>query len=1749
MADEEQQIDISTAVLAEATQEEKDQEKKIRKEIEKLQFYLEDVDELIEAEDLGEIKQVCKRTLQIQDKLNDLVSHLQELKIELGRSTQRAIRQWTRDLKAEYTPLCEKRTRLCRILEDKERTESLRLEEEKAMRKMEKEELMRRRIQQQEKELWEERMKAEIAVAERKFQLEKEAKASKSKLPELKITPFKGTSADWIRFENMFVLQVDSKSISDAEKFGYLLELVNPKVKDRLSNLKPGTEGYKMAWERLKVEYGHNKLVTAAHVEEIIKLQAVKGRNYEKVCEFYETLCKNCDALATLDEEAMLKGLVVSTLNKLPQVKPDLVRMDDNWEDWDMKRLLVAIQGWLKRNKTEETTNKEHDNPRKRERNWYTQKGGDSNSKGKSPVCIYCEGQHWGDQCTSYDSVVKRRQFFVEKRLCFNCGRAGHRESKCRSRGCYKCKGKHHTSLCDKPPENGDRGNHNAMLNGYSPSSEEKSLPAIVPLKIKGKTFWAYLDTGSGKNFISKEAARQLKLSPQRHERRNILTVNGSKTTSMPVFEVTINAVDGRASETIEITGTEMPDFTTVKRPTFIELKEKYEHVRGKTFYRSESEEYPIHVILGDATYCKIRTDQVYKGKPEDPIVEGTTFGWVVHGGHDYADSRCMFVRENRDYEQLYSLDVLGVEDRGEQDQSTVYVEFQENIVKQDDGRYEVSVPWIPGAVLSNTNEEPSRKRLNNVNRKLNRNQQLKREYEKIVNEQLKDGIIEKTEGKSLSERVFYMPHKPVVKENASTTKVRMVFDASARPHPLANSVNECMHTGPPLQPLLWDILIRARMSIHLLLADLQKAFLQVGLKNDDRDAFRFLFNINGIEEHLRFTRIPFGVEASPFMLGATLQHHFDLQREEYGNTVESLKENTYVDNLMKTGRDVPELENFKREATIILEDARFPVHKWESNVEELDNEANPSKILGHKWDKRDDTLEILTGPANLETPITKRHILKELSSVYDPLGIISPTMVEGKSIYREACDEKGGWNAEVSPKTAKDWIKWRQQLRNVRVPRSLARDLREIKAIHLHLFADASFTACSAVTIAVIEHSSGIVRGLLTSKSRIAKRNTSIARLELVGGHMAANMAKNLVVALRRWPITTVTIWMDSLVALFWISSPERPWKVFVSNRTRKIAEITAEIGIVWKYCPSEDNLADLGSRGAGIDKMEKGGWFAGPQWLVEPDKWPKQPKLERTKSVVEEQKPLIEDVFHTTEKALDEWDSLLSRSNYWRTLRVTAWVLRFSNNARAQSRRTSVTRGPLTTRELEESKARWVKKAQMDMSVELKTPGWEVVQENGSGLLKCKGRIPGYQPIYLEGGEFADKLIMHTHNEINHFGVANTMAALRETWWIPRLRSKVKRIINNCNVCKAYRVKPYGHTATADMPSFRIQSGRPFETTGVDFAGPLSYKLTKKEDGKCYILIFTCATSRAVHLELTKSQSAEEFKTKLNAFITRRSRPKMIVSDNGAAFKATATWIKKIRKGERLQDYLARQEISWKFNFSKSPWWDGMYERLLKDIKKTLYKVLGRSTLSFDQLEAIVIDVEKNVNNRPLTYVESEQEEEQVLTPNTILWGQNVYTIDESDTDDEDEVLKLHKRVKQKRQHAWQRWKAEYVHSLMEHHRVNRGVNACPEVGEIVLVLGEEKNRAEWRRGKVVQLIKGKDNVVRGVKILTKGHTIERPLPLVCSLELKQPEVLEVNQTETDENPATEERKSKRRAAKEAEQRIRGLMIDEED
>ena len=191
-------------------------------------------------------------------------------------------------------------------------------------------------------------MQTELQATHKRLELEKEARSATAKLPILIITPLEGTPIDWVRFENTFITEVHNKSISAEEKFGYLSEMANPNVRAKIANLKPDEIGYKIAWERLKSEYGKNKLVVNAYVEEIVNLPVIKGSNYLKIQEFYESVSTNYDALLTMGEADMLRGFVMSTLNKIPQVRPDIVRTDENWEEWDMEALINNLRQWLK---------------------------------------------------------------------------------------------------------------------------------------------------------------------------------------------------------------------------------------------------------------------------------------------------------------------------------------------------------------------------------------------------------------------------------------------------------------------------------------------------------------------------------------------------------------------------------------------------------------------------------------------------------------------------------------------------------------------------------------------------------------------------------------------------------------------------------------------------------------------------------------------------------------------------------------------------------------------------------------------------------------------------------------------------------------------------------------------------------------------------------------------------------------------------------------------------------------------------------------------------------------------------------------------------------------------------------------------------------------------------------------------------------------------------------------------------------
>ena len=206
-----------------------------------------------------------------------------------------------------------------------------------------------------------------------------------------------------------------------------------------------------------------------------------------------------------------------------------------------------------------------------------------------------------------------------------------------------------------------------------------------------------------------------------------------------------------------------------------------------------------------------------------------------------------------------------------------------------------------------------------------------------------------------------------------------------------------------------------------------------------------------------------------------------------------------------------------------------------------------------------------------------------------------------------------------------------------------------------LHAFGDTSGSGISSAVYAVITQASGVSKGLIAARSRLAKRNLTIPRLELVAAHMAANLVDNVRTALEGFPITSVHGWSDSTVALHWIKGGGS-YKQFVTNRVRKIS---SKDFIEWRHVDTNHNPADIESRGCNTNQLT-GMWLSGPEWLSNPEKWQRDIVTKPNKATEAEAKRTKE-VFAVVVDTRDDFDEMLEKHTFWRAIRISAWIMRF--------------------------------------------------------------------------------------------------------------------------------------------------------------------------------------------------------------------------------------------------------------------------------------------------------------------------------------------------------------------------------------------------------------------------------------------------------------------------------------------------------
>lgn len=311
-----------------------------------------------------------------------------------------------------------------------------------------------------------------------------------------------------------------------------------------------------------------------------------------------------------------------------------------------------------------------------------------------------------------------------------------------------------------------------------------------------------------------------------------------------------------------------------------------------------------------------------------------------------------------------------------------------------------------------------------------------------------------------------------------------------------------------------------------------------------------------------RITRVLFGLAPSPFLLGGVLECHLDTWAEKYLEEVERLCQSFYVDDLLTGGQDVKQAQTRKELVREIMSDGTFELH---SNYPQLEDNPQPTqgednsqpetsenqsyakqqllhkpsepKLLGVKWNKSEYTIA-MQFPSASSAP-TKCEVLSKLAKVYDPLGLASPTTLQGKQIYCEVCDYKVSWDTTIPENLRSRWQKWGQSLPpEVPTRRALAPYQQPVNSVELHVFGDASTYRIGAAVYSVVRQEDGIIQTLhvVAAKSRLAKRELTIPRLELVSAHMATNLVVKVRNALRELPEPMVYGWLAHTVALHWI-------------------------------------------------------------------------------------------------------------------------------------------------------------------------------------------------------------------------------------------------------------------------------------------------------------------------------------------------------------------------------------------------------------------------------------------------------------------------------------------------------------------------------------------------------------------------------------------------------------------------------------
>ena len=548
---------------------------------------------------------------------------------------------------------------------------------------------------------------------------------------------------------------------------------------------------------------------------------------------------------------------------------------------------------------------------------------------------------------------------------------------------------------------------------------------------------------------------------------------------------------------------------------------------------------------------------------------------------------------------------------------------FKSTTIREQTGRYVVSLPRRPNAPPLGNSKALALKRFYSLEKRLAKDSSLHSEYINFMSDYLSLGHMQLAT-QVPAQNTYYIPHHPVFKPTSSSTKLRVVFDASA-PTSTGVSLNDTLEVGPTVQSDLLSIILRFRTRDIAIAADIVKMYRQVQINEQDHDFQRILWRSSvdqPIEEYQLLT-VTYGTAPAAYLATRALNQLVYDEGINFPLATEVILRDFYVDDCIFCCDRVKQAVSTYHQLNSLLSLGGFELRKWASNSQQFlsevpsehraisnvlsfdDSSENLVHTLGLLWHVDIDSFAIhyKIPPKLTDKPFTKRLVLSAIASIFDPLGLISPVITPCKLFMQKLWSLKLDWDQQLPTDFLNSWQNiWNNlpALSNIFIPR-LAKPLGSPRHVHLHVFADASqiaYGACAYLTV-FTEHDSA--SHLMCAKSKIAPiKPLTVPRLELCAAVLASRLAQKLMSTLNL-NIHNVWLWSDSTIVLSWIRRQPHEFKPFVSSRLAEISETTHDY--TWLHVPSKSNPADLISRGSTpLELSQNSLWWHGPIWLTLP-------------------------------------------------------------------------------------------------------------------------------------------------------------------------------------------------------------------------------------------------------------------------------------------------------------------------------------------------------------------------------------------------------------------------------------------------------------------------------------------------------------------------------------------------------------------